>query len=161
MEKVLHEVLHKICLVYLDDVIVYSKTFTGMLENLWEVFLRLRAANLKINPKKCSLFNRKVKYLGHIISEKGIATNPEKTSTIESWPVRKNKKQVRSFLKFCSYYRRFVKEFSLQARPLFELTENHTKFIWTDFSGSFCNSQTNFNFFSNTFFFYRGRRIYS
>jgi len=71
MEKVLHGVLHKICLVYLD-VIVYSKTFMGMLENLREVFLRLRGANLKINPKKCSLFSRKVKYLGHIILEKGI-----------------------------------------------------------------------------------------
>jgi len=80
MEKVLYEVLHKICLVYLDDVILYSKTFTGMLENLREVFLRLRGANLKINLKKCSLFSRKVKYLGHIISEKEIATDPEKTS---------------------------------------------------------------------------------
>jgi len=132
MEKVLHGVLHKICLVYLDDVIVYSKTFTEMLENLREVFIRLRRANLKINPKKCSLFSRKVKYLGHIISEKGIATDPEKTSAIESWPVPKNKKQVRSFLGFCSYYRRFVKGFSSQARPLFKLTENHARFIWTD-----------------------------
>jgi len=132
MEKVLQGVLHKICLVYLDDVIVYSKTFTGMLENLREVFLRFRKANLKINPKKCSLFSRKVKYLGHIISEKGIATDPEKTSAIKSWPVPKNKKQVRSFLGFCSYYRRFVKGFSSKARPLFKLTEDHTRFIWTD-----------------------------
>jgi len=71
MEKVSHGILHKICLVYLD-VIVYNKTFMGMLENLLEVFLRLRGANLKINPKKYSLFSRKVKYLGHIISEKEI-----------------------------------------------------------------------------------------
>jgi len=120
MEKVLHGVLDKICLVYLDDVIVYSKTFTGMLENLREIFLRLRGTNLKINPKKCSLFSREVKYLDHIISEKGIATDPEKTSAIESWPVPKNKNQVRSFLGFCFYYRRFVKGFSSQARPLFK-----------------------------------------
>jgi len=132
MEKVLHGVLHRICLVYLDDVIVYSKTFAGMLKNLREVFLRLRGASLKINPKKCSLFSREVKYLGHIISEKGIATDPEKTSAIENWPIPKNKKQVRSFLGFCSYYRRFVKGFSSEAKPLFKLTENHTKFIWTD-----------------------------
>jgi len=102
-----------------------------MLENLREVFLRLRRANLKINPKKCFLFS-KVKYLGHIILEKEIATNPEKISAIESWPVAKNKKQVLSFLGFCSYYRRFVKEFSSQTKPLFKLTEDHTKFIWTD-----------------------------
>jgi len=124
-------VLHKICLVYLDDVIVYSKIFTGMLENLREIFLRFRRANLKINPKKCSLFSRKAKYLGHIIWEKGIATDPEKTSAI-SWPVPKNKKHVRSFLGFCSYYRRFVKGFSSKARSLFKLTEDHTRFIWTD-----------------------------
>ncbi|KMQ83515.1 integrase core domain protein [Lasius niger] len=69
MEKVLREVISKICLVYLDDVIVFSKTFEEMMINLRKVFLCLRMANLKINPKKCSLFSRKVKYLGHIVSE--------------------------------------------------------------------------------------------
>jgi len=58
MEKVLHGVLHKICLVYLDDVIIFNKIFTGMLHNLREVLLRLMEVNLKINPKKCSLFSR-------------------------------------------------------------------------------------------------------
>jgi len=101
------------------------------LRGCWKIYERFffgLGANLKI--KKCSLFSRKVKYLGHIISEKGIATDPEKTSAIESWPVPKNKKQMRSFLGFCSYYRRFVKGFSSQARPLFKLIENHAKFIW-------------------------------
>jgi len=92
MEKVLHGVLHKICLVYLDDMIIFSKTFTGMLENLREILLRLKEANLKINLEKCSLFSRKVRYLGHIISEKEITTDLEKTFAIESWPIPKNKK---------------------------------------------------------------------
>ena len=132
MEKVLGEIINKICLVYLDDVIIFSKTFEGMLDNLREVLLRLRSANLKLNPKKCSLFSRKVRYLGHIVSEEGLTTDTEKTSAVESWPIPKNKKQVRSFLGFCSYYRRFVKGFSSLAKPLFKLTENHTKFVWTE-----------------------------
>jgi hypothetical protein len=66
MEKVLHQIINKICLVYLDDVIIFGKTFEDSLANLREVFLRLREANLKLNPKKCSFFGRKVKYLGHI-----------------------------------------------------------------------------------------------
>lgn len=89
--------------------LIYNKTFEGMLDNLQKVLLRLRSANLKLNPKKCSLFSKKFRYLGHIVSEKGCTTDAEKTSAIESWPVTKNKKQVRSFLRFCSYYRRFVK----------------------------------------------------
>jgi len=98
LEKVLHGVLHKICLVYLDDVIIFSKTFKGMLENLREVLLRLREANLKINPKKCSLFSRKVRYLDHIISEKEITTDPEKILAIESWRVLQ-KQEAAAFLR--------------------------------------------------------------
>lgn len=130
MEKVLREVLFKICYVYLDDVIVFSKTFEEMIKNLGKVFLRFRSANLKINPKKCSLFGRKVKYLGHV-SEEGISTDPEKISAVKDWPIPQNKKQIRSFLGFCSYYRKFVEGFSLVAKPLFNLTGDQVKFRWT------------------------------
>ena len=130
MEKVLQDILSKICLVYLDDVIVFSKTFEEMMENLRKVFLRFRSANLKLNPKKCSLFGKEVKYLGHVVSEKGITTDPEKISAIRNWPVPQNKKQLRSFLGFCSYYRKFIKGFSLIAKSLFVLTENQVKFEW-------------------------------
>lgn len=101
-----------------------------MLTNLREVFLRLLAANLKLNPKKCSFFRRKVKYLGHVISGDGITTDPEKISSVQEWPISRNKKQVRSFLGFCSYYRKFVGGFSIIAKPLFALTENQCKFTW-------------------------------
>ena len=84
MERVLQNILSKICLVYLDDVIVFSKTFEEMIENLRKVFLRLRSANLKLNPKKCSLFGREVKYLGHIVSEQGITTDLEKISAVKN-----------------------------------------------------------------------------
>lgn len=66
------------------------------MENLEEVFLCLRSANLKVNPKKCSLFGKEVKYLGHVVSERGVITDPEKISTVKNWPIPQNKKQIRT-----------------------------------------------------------------
>ncbi|KMQ85704.1 krab-a domain-containing protein [Lasius niger] len=132
MEKVLQQLLYKICLVYLDDVIIFGKNFEDMLSHLKQIFLQIRSANLKLNPKKCSSFEREIKYLGHVISETGVTTDPEKISTVKDWPVPQTKKQVCSFLGFCSYYKKFVKGFSLVAKPLFSLTENLTKFVWTE-----------------------------
>lgn len=132
MEKILHGIISKKCLVYLDDIIIFGKDFNQMFENLEEIFLRLREANLKINPKKCLLLQKDVKYLGHIVSEKGVTTDPEKITAVKDWPIPHTKKQLRSFLGFCSYYRKFVRGFSLIAKPLFALTENQIKFIWKD-----------------------------
>jgi len=135
MEKILNQLLFKICLVYLDDVIIYSDNFEEMLSRLERVFARLRSANLKLNPKKCSFFKKEIKYLGHVVSKEGIKTDPEKISAVRDWPIPRTKKQVRSFLGFCSYYRKFVKGFSLIAKPLFSLTENSAKFVWTEKCG--------------------------
>ena len=130
MEKILQNYLLEICLVYLDDVIIFGKTFSEIMENLRKIFFRLREANLKVNPEKCNLLNTEVKYLGHVVSEKGVTTDLEKIVAVTNWPIPKNKKQIRSFLGFCSYYRKFVKGFSLLAKPLYALTENHRKFLW-------------------------------
>jgi len=135
MEKILNQLLFKICLVYLDDVSIYSDSFEGMLSRLEQVFARLRSANLKLNPKKCSFFKREIRYLGHVVSREGIKTDPEKISAIRDWPIPRTKKQVRSFLGFCSYYRKFVKGFSLIAKPLFSLTKDSVKFVWTEKCG--------------------------
>jgi len=96
MEKILNQLLFKICLVYLDNVIIYSDSFEGMLSRLGQVFARLRSANLKLNPKKCSFFKKKIKYLGHIVSKEGIKTDPETISAVRDWPIPRTKKQVRS-----------------------------------------------------------------
>lgn len=130
MEIVLAGLIGEACLVYLDDVIIVGKDFESHNKNLLQVLNKIKAANLRLSPKKCSFFKKEVKYLGHIVSSKGIQTDPDKIKAIEDWPKMQNKKEVRSFLGLCSYYRRFIKNFSDIAKPLNRLTEEKSQFIW-------------------------------
>ena len=95
------------------------------------VFDRLIAAGLKLKAKKCTLFAKEVLYLGHVISEEGVATDPEKVKVIQDWPEPCNVSEVRSFLGLCGYYRRFVEKFSERAKPLSKLTEKGAAMNWT------------------------------
>ena len=132
MENLLNGLQWRTCLVYLDDIIVYSKTFDEHLDRLREVFDLLGEAGLKLKPKKCQLFRHSVPYLGHVISAEGVKTDPEKTKTVAEWPMPVNVKQLRSFLGLASYYRRFIQGFAETAAPLYRLTENEADFTWTD-----------------------------
>lgn len=132
METVLRGLSPESCLVYLDDIIIVGRDFNEHLRNLKKVLEKLREANLKLNPSKCHLFRREVNYLGHIISADGVKTDPQKVSAVKEWSRPQNVHELRSFLGLCTYYRKFVKGFSLIARPLHKLTENQQKFLWTD-----------------------------
>jgi hypothetical protein len=86
MENILAGLNLKICCIFIDDVIIFGKTYEEQLHNLQLVFDRIKAANLKLSPKKCEFFKRKVKFVGHIVSEEGIEIDPSKTDKVTNWP---------------------------------------------------------------------------
>ena len=132
MERVLAGLHWETCLVYLDDIICFAHTFDTHLDRLGVVLERLQQAGMKISPEKCQLFQREVTFLGHVVSKDGVTTDPKKVASVREWPEPKNLTQVRSFVGFCSYYRRFVKNFAEVAKPLHRLTEAGRPFLWTE-----------------------------
>ena len=131
MAKVLKELNFKIALVYIDDILIFSKSFEEHLHHLHLVFSNLRQAKLKLNPGKCNFATGTVKYLGHIISKDGIRVNPENTNKVRNFPTPRNVKEVRSFLGMANYYRKFVKDYARVASPLTALLKKNQKFQWT------------------------------
>lgn len=127
MEECLGELHLKICFIFLDDLIIFSKTLEEHLERLQMVFDKLRNTGLKLSPKKCVFCKERVKYVGHIVSEKGIEADPEKTEKVLNWPKPKSPEEVRKFIGFIGYYRRFIPNFSKIAKPLTALFPNPIK----------------------------------
>jgi hypothetical protein len=127
MESCMGDLYLTYCLLYLDDIVIYSKTYSEHLERLEAVFGRLKEAGLKLKPSKCNFFQKTVKYLGHVASEQGIAVDPEKTRVVHDWPVPTNLTEMLSFLGFVGFYRRFIKNFSRVARPLNDLNHGSGK----------------------------------
>ena len=109
MERCLGDLHLNWCIIYLDDIIVFSKTPAEHIERLRGVFAKLIAGGLKLKPKRCEFFRSKISYLGHIVSSKGIETDPKKIEVVKNWTTPKTVTDVRSFLGFTNYYRRFIK----------------------------------------------------
>jgi hypothetical protein len=118
--------------VFIDDVIVFSKTAEEHAQRLAHVLDRFEKANLQLQPEKCEFAKQQVKYLGHIISDKGIEASPDKVKAIMNYPVPKTVKEVRSFLGLASFYRRLVPQFAQIAKPLTQLTKKDKKFEWDE-----------------------------
>ena len=131
VEKVLVGLTWKICVPYLDDIIIISSAPEEHLERLRLVFKRFCARNLKINPDKCDFFRMKVQFLGHIVSKDGLEVDPSKIEAVQKFPVSRSQTEVKQFLGLTSYYRRFVPKFAEIARPLHKASETSTKFEWT------------------------------
>lgn len=109
------------CLVYIDDILIFSETAEDHITHLGDVFERLIRYNLKLKPSKCDIFKPELLFLGHLISENGIKPNPQKVAAIMSWPEPSNSTEVESFLGLCGYYRKFIANFSILAKPLFAI----------------------------------------
>ena len=99
------------------------------MNHLKEVFDRFREAGLKLKPSKYNLGKREVTFLGHIISDKGVSTDPTKTEAIRNWPTPTSRREVQQFLGLANYYRRFMKDFATIAKPLHQLTEKSLCFF--------------------------------
>ena len=106
---------------YLDDVLVFSTTIQEHIERLDVVFTKLTEYGLKLEKLKCHFFQPEVKYLGHQVSASGIGTDPEKISAVREWPIPTKLRELRSFIGFTSYYRRYVAGYSTIAKPLHDL----------------------------------------
>lgn len=131
MSRAMKGILWSEVLIYLDDVIVFARTFDEYLSRLQNVFDRLRAANLKLKSQKCKFGQEKVTFLGHVVTPDGVTTDPRKCEAIQKVPVPHRVKELRSFLGLTNYYARFVPRYREIARPLYRLTRKNMPFIWT------------------------------
>ena len=128
MNYIFMDYLDKFVVVYLDDILVFSKNEEEHAEHLRLVLEKLREHQLYAKFSKCEFWLPEVTYLGHVISKDGIAVNPERVQAILDWTPPKNVKQVQSFLSLASYCCRFVENFSKIVKPLTGLLHKGIKF---------------------------------
>jgi len=121
MAYVLGDYIGKICLCYLDDVIIFGRTQKELLDRLGQVLQRLHEFGLKVKPSKCILFRTEIKFLGHLVSAAGVRPLPDKVSAITDWPTPRCLRDVRAFYGLIGYYRRFIEGFATIAEPLTRL----------------------------------------
>ena len=131
MERVLAHMNRKDCLVYIDDVLIWSKSFEEHLRKLEQVFQAFEKAGLRIKPRKCHICCKSVLYFGHLLSSDGIRVDPARVKAIREMPAPSKAKSIESFLGLVNYYRRFVRNLSEIEAPLRDVISNAT-FVWTE-----------------------------
>ena len=120
--------LDDFCTAYLDDILIYSDNELEHTEHVKKVLRRLRDAGLQVDLKKCEFNVTCTKYLGFIISTDGIEVNPEKVNVVCNWKAPNNVRGIQSFLGFCNFYRRFIRDYGHIAKPLVQLTRTDVPF---------------------------------
>ena len=130
MNRTFFELLDQCVLLYLDDILVFSRSTEQHKQDLQKVFALLSAENLHLKETKCNLFLDSVEFLGHTISAKGVAIEVGKVAAMDAWPVPKNLNEVQKFLGLCNYYCKIVCGFSKHASTLTELTKKYVPFVW-------------------------------
>jgi transposase InsO family protein len=131
MNDVLFDYLDDFCTAYLDDILIYSDNELEHEHHVKKVLERLRGAGLQIDLKKCEFHVTRTKYLGFIISTDGIEVDPDKISIVKNWTSPSTVKGIQSFLGFCNFYRRFIRDYGIIAKPLVNLTRTGIKYVWT------------------------------
>jgi len=131
MDRVLKEAIGRFVLVYIDDINIYSRTFEEHLRHLQWVLDKLREANLGCRKEKCEFVRQQLKFLGHVISADGLAPDPDKVAKVQNFQHPQSVHVLRSFLGLASYYRKFVRDFSKKAAPLYNLLKKKVAYQWT------------------------------
>ncbi|KAL4366721.1 hypothetical protein GQ457_05G025250 [Hibiscus cannabinus] len=132
MNRIFKPYLDKFVIVFIDDILIYSRNKDEHAEHLRIVLQTLRDRQLFAKFSKCEFWHSEVAFLGHVISTKGIMVDPKKVQTILDWRPPRNVGEVRSFLSLAGYYRRFVKGFSAIALPLTKLLRKDQPFEWSE-----------------------------
>ena len=132
IDHVLQEDIFVRCIPYIDDIIIFSKSFEYQVKDIKIVFKKLKDANLSLNPEKCKFMQKKLEFLGFEITNSGIQTSPKKMHAIKDFPIPKKTKDIRSFLGMLNFHSKFISDFTQRARPLQILTGKNSKFKWTE-----------------------------
>lgn len=127
MDNVLRGLQNETCLVYLDDIVIYSASLQEHIERLKGVFERLRNSNFKVQLDKCEFLRKEVNYLGHVITPLGTKPNPDKLDAIKKYPIPKTVSEIQSFLGLIGYYRKFVKDLAKITKPLTQCLKKGSK----------------------------------
>lgn len=131
MDEVLGDLKWRGICCYFDDIFIYSRTFTEHLKLIEAVLDRLISAQLQAKVSKCEFLKKELVFVGHLVSAEGIRPDPSKIESVKSYPVPKCTRDVRSFVGLCSYYRKFIENFSTIAAALHYLQSDKVKFVWT------------------------------
>jgi hypothetical protein len=132
MNRIFHPFLDKFVVVFIDDILIYSKSEEEHKEHLSLVLQVLKEKQLYANLGKCEFWLEEVKFLGHVISKEGIAVDPSKVEAVVAWERPKTATEIRSFVGLAGYYRRFIEGFAKIVAPLTNLTRKNQIFAWTD-----------------------------
>jgi hypothetical protein len=129
MNSVLAPTLRKFVVVFIDDVLIYSKTWSEHIDHIRQVFALLQKHQFKVKLSKCSFAKTDLAYVGHVINANGVATDPKKVAIVQDWPTPTSAKEVRSFLGLAGYYRKFVQGFGSICKPLTNLLKKGSVFV--------------------------------
>ena len=127
MDNILRGIQNEKCLVYLDDIIIFSTSLEEHISRLKEVFERLRKANFKIQLDKSEFLRKEVAYLGHVITPEGVKPNPDKIKAVMNYPLPKTQKEIKGFLGLLGYYRKFIPKFAQLTKPLTKCLKKNAK----------------------------------
>jgi hypothetical protein len=136
MNASLAEVLRKFAVVFFDDILIYSPSYTEHLQHLAVVLSILQRDQWQVKFSKCVFAQQQVAYLGHVVSAQGVATDSSKIESIRTWTAPTNLKELRGFLGLTGYYRKFIKNYAVISQPLTALLKKGVVFMWTSLAES-------------------------